>query len=91
MESMKLMRFTLAIVAVAALAACRSESDLGPVRDVSYYDAHEDQRTETLEKCRANPGQLSRHENCVNASKSHKNRLYGGKNTPSEPMDVLGL
>ena len=54
----------LLMIVIAALSACgRNE----PVHTVDWYKANTPERLKVLEKCKANPGELSLTPNCVNA------------------------
>lgn len=58
----------LAVLSGTVMTGCLDDStNTGPVRDVEWFKAHEEERMAVLEKCMKNPGKLQGTPNCVNA------------------------
>lgn len=77
----------LLFLAALALAGCK---DNDPVQTVDWYMANTPERLAMLEKCKANPGELSASPNCINA-KTAANHLSVDKRgyqklTPINPL-----
>ena len=67
----------LLFVAAVALVGC---DDKDPVQTVDWYKANTPERLAMLEKCKANPGELSASPNCINATSAQfKNQFSGDK------------
>ena len=61
------MRAVLIVAARPRLAALRVASAL-LVHGQAYYLAHPNERSEAIADCRADPGELEKTPNCINAS-----------------------
>ena len=67
----------LLFLAALAVAGCKENT---PVQTVDWYIANTPERVAMLEKCKANPGELSASPNCINAkSAQFKNQFSGDK------------
>lgn len=59
--------FALSMVVLGALLGCDAKED---VKTVDWYVAHQAERVTMLDRCKANPGELSLTPNCINASQA---------------------
>ena len=57
--------FIISVVGGLGVTAC---SPLKPVHDKAYFLAHPDERSAAIAACRADPGELEKTPNCINAS-----------------------
>jgi hypothetical protein len=55
----------LLLITASILTGCEQQE---PVKTVDWYKANTSERLKTLERCKANPGELSISANCINAS-----------------------
>lgn len=65
----------LLFLAALALTGCK---DNDPVQTVDWYMANTPERLAMLEKCKANPGELSASPNCVNATSAQFKSQFSG-------------
>lgn len=65
----------IALVSVlAVLAGCSQAPVAEPVQTVEWFKGMDAERSATLEKCHANPGELAGTPNCVNAEKAQQEK-----------------
>jgi hypothetical protein len=57
--------FIISVVGGLGVTAC---SPLKPVHDKAYFLAHPDERSAAIADCRADPGEIEKPPNCINAS-----------------------
>ncbi len=55
----------LLLIAASIITGCGQQE---PVQTVDWYKANPSERLKMLERCKANPGELSISANCINAS-----------------------
>ncbi len=71
----------LAVAALVsfALTGCFEDSakETGPVHDVEWFKAHNNERQVKLEECANNPGELKDTPNCLNALEAEKQLSSG--------------
>ncbi|MDP5803687.1 EexN family lipoprotein [Pseudomonas aeruginosa] len=81
-------KLALSLIVAAVLAGCGENT---PVQTVDWYKAHEAERTAMIDKCKANPGELSASPNCINATKAANELVLDKRGyTRRAPINVGG-
>jgi len=66
------LRFGLWLTAALSLMAAGCAPSAGPVRTVSYFQAHPKEREALFKRCADDPGTLGKTPNCVNAERAEE-------------------
>lgn len=65
--------FVIVALASVVLTGCLDDTlEIEPVQTVDWYQAHDDERQDTLKVCANNPGELKDDSNCINAREAER-------------------
>jgi hypothetical protein len=71
--------FMVMVVALSGLIGCGKIEPKKIVQTVDWYKVHAVERSQVLQACGANPGELMATPDCVNASRASSAVMWGAK------------